>query len=372
MGRIRVLVVDDSPLVRKTVGEFIDRNQEMEVVGFASNGREALEQVTKVAPDVVTLDLDMPLMDGMSCLGPLVREHQQRVVILSTLALENAFPTFKALALGAIDFVTKPGTGRYLSTLKQLGQELTEKIRVAAGVPRNKIRVATRNRKEQPATEAQPSRPLELRAVPKERAVSPPRMIVGIGGSTGGTVTLEALFRRLPGDLPASIIVVQHMPQGFSKSLARYLDSVTPLEVKVGEDRELIRPKTVYLAPGGKHLCIQRSGLELRLRTDSVTPAQQGFRPSINTLFYSLATAQRHRTLGVLLSGMGDDGANGLKAIRKLGGRTVVQDRSSSIVFGMAARALEIGAVDKVVPAGTLADELVTRLGGQNPSSQVS
>lgn len=352
MPVIRVLVVDDSALVRKTVRELIEVDPDLRVVGVAVDGKQALKRVSELRPDVVTLDLHMPVMDGMSCLVPLVRDHRQRVVVLSTLTRENSFPTFKALALGAIDFVTKPGAGSYLGTLDKLGFELRSKIRLAARVSEaqvGQVKKTTNN-----------DRSFQNLSPPESKRVSIPspplslRAVVGVGSSTGGTAVLEKLFRGLPATFPGAVVVVQHLPLGFSSHFARYLESVSSMKVKIPEDMELIQPATAYVAPAGAHLLVQRRGSELVLRSDLVAPARRGFRPSIDALFYSLATAERHRTIGILLSGMGEDGAYGLKAIRKLGGRTVVQDQSSSIVYGMAARAVEIGAVETIAPADSL------------------
>ncbi len=352
MSPIRVLVVDDSALVRKTVGEIIDAGRGLEVAGVAVNGEDALTQAARLRPDVVTLDLKMPVMDGMTCLPHLIREYRQPVVILSTLARENAFPTFKALALGAVDFVTKPGVGKYLATVEELAGELREKIRTAARVPREQIgRKPARGRTEPP-----PRRPR-----PRPAPVMSPRLrtVAGIGGSTGATVALEALLRPLPADLPAALVIVQHLPRGFEQHLAHYLDSVAELAVTVARDRERLLPATAYLAAGGEHLRVQRSAGGLHFRTDTATAAQRGFRPSINVLFYSLALAQRRRALAILLSGMGDDGVQGLRAVRRLGGGTAVQDRDSSVVYGMAARAVEAGAVDKILPVDGLSAALI-------------
>ncbi|MCP4654090.1 MAG: chemotaxis-specific protein-glutamate methyltransferase CheB [bacterium] len=355
MPPIRVLVVDDSALVRKTVRAIIDADRGLEVAGVAVNGEDALAQAAKLRPDVVTLDLKMPVMDGMTCLSQLIREYRQPVVILSTLARENAFPTFKALALGAVDFVTKPGVGKYLATVEDLAGELREKIRTAARVPREKIgRRPSRARTEPPSRRPRPA-----------PAVSPRlRTVAGIGGSTGATVALESLLRRLPADLPAALVIVQHLPRGFEQHLTRYLDSVAELAVKVARDREPLVPGTAYLAAGGEHLRVRRGAGGLHFRTDTATAAQRGFRPSINVLFYSLALAQRRRALAILLSGMGDDGVQGLRAVHRLGGGTAVQDRDSSVVYGMAARAVEAGAVDQVLPVEGLSAALIAALHG--------
>ncbi len=368
-GRTRVLVVDDSVLVRKTVCKLIAEDSGLEVVGTAANGQEALDQVASLRPDVVSLDLNMPVMDGMTCLGHLVREYRQRVVILSTLAHENSFNTFKALALGAVDFVTKPGVGAYLQNLAELGTELRAKIHLAAAVPESKIRSRRPGRPLNPVP-PQP-KPLPGSLAPVVPIGARLRAVVGVGGSTGGTVSLETLLQQIPAFLPVSLVIVQHIAGGFSRYFARYLDSVSKFTVKEAEDHEVVRPHCAYLAPGGVHLRVQRSAQGLILRTDSMVAPRGGYQPSINTLFYSLATAERHRALGILLSGIGEDGVKGLEAIHKLGGLTMVQDRESSVVFDMAARAIAAGAVDQVLPPDALAGAVYGALKTSDPRRRI-
>jgi two-component system chemotaxis response regulator CheB len=351
--RVRVLVVDDSALVRKTVCELVGRDARFEVVGQACNGEDALRMVGNVAPDVVTLDLDMPVMDGMTVLPRLIREHRQRVLILSTLATANSYPTFKALALGAIDFVTKPGTGSYLRNLDEFGEELRRKLEIVATVPVERIAktLPVAGRSEPQSSEAHLRAPVSF---PYQR----PEFVIGIGGSTGGTVALEGILGQLRQDSPLALLVVQHLPAGFSQPFARYLATVCRFEVKEAAEGERIRAGSVYLAPGGGHLRVQSVAGDLRLRIDPVSPAVHDFRPSIDALFYSLALASRGRALGLLLSGMGADGVHGLAAIRCLGGRTLVQDAESCVVPDMPARAVAIGAADEIVPLDRIATTL--------------
>ncbi len=352
---IRVLVVDDSALVRRTVARLIAEDPGLTVVGIAADGRDALEQVARLHPDVVTLDISMPVMDGMTCLGILVRDHRQRVVILSTHARESSFTTFKALALGAIDFVTKPGSEGYVTTPEVLGQELRAKIRAAATVPPEKLV----RRLEAPPHPAAGLLPAAPSAGPTSFAEALPRGLIGVGGSTGGTAALETLLRALPHDFPASLVAVQHMPAGFSSSFARYLDSVCPFPVSEAADGEVVRSGRVYVAPGNVHLRVQRTPEGNLLRLDAGGAAMNGYRPSIDALLYSLALAERGRAVGVLLSGMGEDGVNGLGAVMRLGGQTLVQDRESSIVYGMAEKAVASGFVREALPAAGLARAIV-------------
>ncbi len=351
MSQIRVLVVDDSPLVRKTVRRIVDQDPRLRVVAVAADGAEALELTERLKPDVVSLDLHMPVMDGMTCLGHLIRRFRQRVVILSTLAKENAFPTFKSLALGAIDFVTKPGAGLYLDGIDDLGEELRRKIHQAAAVSREKI-----GRPRPISKPPRPAAPPPLR--PAAEVIAFPRRldgIVGIGGSTGGAVALESILRGLPANTSLAVVAVQHIPQGFSADFARYLNRLCPLPVREAKDGDSVHPGTVYLAPGGEHLRLQRKLGGFVLRTDSELDPRYRLRPSISLFLYSLAIGMRHNALGILLSGMGKDGVHGLEAVRRLGGRTLVQDEQSSVIFGIGARAVELGVVDRVVPLAGMA-----------------
>ncbi len=361
MRPTRVLVVDDSPLVRKTVRQLVNEDPRLRVVGVAADGVEALELTEKLKPDVVSLDLHMPVMDGMTCLGHLIRRYRQRVVILSTLAKENAFPTFKSLALGAIDFVTKPGAGLYLDGIDELGEELRRKIHQAAAVSQEKIG--------RPRALSKPTRPsaAALPARPTARVIAFPRRlegIVGIGGSTGGAVALESILRDLPAETSLAVVAVQHIPRGFSRDFARYLNRLCPLPVREAKDGDSVHPGMVYLAPGGEHLRLQRKLGGFVLRTDNQLDPRYRLRPSISLFLYSLAIGMRHRALGILLSGMGEDGVHGLEAVRRLGGRTMVQDEKSSVIFGIGARAVERGVVDRVVPLTGMAAAIEGSFGG--------
>lgn len=344
---LRLLVVDDSALVRRTVTRLLEEDPALRVVGTAADGEEALREADRLRPDVVTLDVAMPVMDGLACLAELVRRFRQRVVLLSTLAREGSFTTYKALALGAVDFVVKPGADGGGPPLAALGVELRRKVWAAASVPT--IRVGSLPPRE-PAPYPAPAKA----STAPNAGTSPLRGGVVVGGSTGGTVALEALLSGLPRTFPAAVLAVQHLPPGFSTGFARYLDSVSGIPVKEGEEGEPVRAACAYIAPGGRHLRVQptRSGMVLRL--DGTSADGDGYRPSIDALFCSSAVAWRDRAVGVLLSGMGRDGVAGMAAVRKLGGRTLAQDESSSVVYGMAGRAVERGAVEAVVPLGGL------------------
>jgi two-component system chemotaxis response regulator CheB len=336
---IRVLVVDDSAFIRASVTRLLEADPSMVVVGHAADGEQALARTRQLRPDVVTLDLHMPVMDGLQALGYLIRDFSQPVVVLSTLAVEGSFNTFRSLALGAVDFVTKPSGGAYLASQRELGEELRAKVRVAATVSRSKIGA---RKSQQP-----PARP----------AASLPtsggqwcRCVLAVGGSTGGTVALETLLRSIPAHAPLAVVVVQHMPKGFTRSFAEYLDSACGLTVREAAHGARVEAHHVYLAPGGHHLRVRRECGCLRLKVGSAPLEDRGYRPSIDLLLYSLACAQGSQAVGVLLSGLGADGVFGLRAVRRVGGRTIVQDRASCIVSQMAARAVTAGVVDAELP----------------------
>lgn len=350
MRQTRVLVVDDSALVRRTVRALIEQDTRFVVCGQARDGVEAIQLAERLAPDVVTLDLDMPGMDGLAALPRLINDLRQRVLILSTLATASSYPTFKALALGAVDFITKPGAGAYLHNLDELGAELRRKLEVVARVSPDRIRRVTASSPPKATGHGPAPLPSPV-AFPYRR----PEVIVGVGGSTGGTTPLETILGMLPASLPATLVVVQHLPVGFSLAFARYLATLCPFSVEEAHDGMLVRSGVVYLAPGGGHLRVQYAEGELQLRIDPLGRPLHGYRPSIDALFYSLALAARSRAAGVLLSGMGSDGANGLAAIRSLGGRTMAQDLDTCVVPEMPRRAVALGAAQHVGPATEIA-----------------
>jgi two-component system chemotaxis response regulator CheB len=358
---ITVLIVDDSALVRRTIRRLLEESPDLRVVGEARDGAEAIDRVAELSPTVVTLDVDMPVMDGLSALPRLVQDYRQRVVMLSTLTTAQAYPTFKALALGAIDFVTKPGIGTYLRNLDDLGVEIREKVRMAARVPRFKIGRSSGPRREPAADSWTTSNVAPFPSITADR-------VVGIGGSTGGTGPLEMILADLPDSGTACVVVVQHLPPGFSGPFTSYLAGLSRFDVCEATPNEVLLAGRVYLAPASAHLRVQRVGGSLVTRFDHTSAPVNGFRPSIDTFFFSMALAAKGQAIGVILSGMGRDGAKGLAAVGRMGGTTLCQATSSCVVAEMPQAAIAMGNVDHVLGDERLSN-VVSRICGDGSTA---
>ena len=329
---IKVLVVDDSALMRKMIGEFIDQDPALHLSGTARNGQEALEQIKALRPDVVTLDIEMPVMDGLQALARYMADMPTATVILSAHAKEGAEATLLALELGAVDFITKP-SGSISLDIDRVRKDLVEKIRTAAGVDLSKLR--------QPTQRLVPPLPLAPR--------DPGRgfTLVAIGSSTGGTRALSEVLPGLPAGLGASYLLVQHMPLGFTRSLAERLNARSKISVKEAEQGDAIRPGQALLAPAGYHLELDAGGQRISLNQN---PTKFGVRPSVDIMMQSVAAHATQPLVGVIMTGMGHDGAQGMLEIREKGGATIAEDKSTCVVFGMPKSAIEAGAVQQVLP----------------------
>ena len=326
--KIRVLVVDDSALMRRMLTDILSEAADIEVVSTAESGEEAVEKVLKLSPDVVILDLLMPGMGGLAALREIMRRKPTPVIVFSS--YDKPDITLESLEMGAVDFVPKQ-----MGDIERDAAELIEKVRVAARVNVSR---------------------LEERAARREDF-----KLVVIGASTGGPRALSELLPRLPGDLPAAILVVQHMPAKFTASLASRLDRVCALDVKEAEDGEIILPGRVYIAPGGYHLLVERDVLDgaevFRIRLVK-GPRRNNVIPSVDVTMESVARVAGPRAVGVILTGMGSDGAAGLKAIKEAGGATIAEDASTCIVYGMPKAAREAGAASKILPLHRISQEL--------------
>jgi two-component system chemotaxis response regulator CheB len=352
-----VLVVDDSALVRSLLAEIIDRQCDMCCVGAAANPLIAREMIRDLDPDVITLDVEMPRMDGLEFLGRLMRLRPTPVVMVSTLTERGADVTLKALGLGAVDFVAKPKIG-VSDGLRQLGADITDKIRTAA---RARVqRLAT------PAAVAGVGTAAGMVGKNPRDAAAPGGALLGhlstekvifIGASTGGTEATRELLQELPADAPA-VMITQHMPAGFTKSYAARLDALCRMRVSEAVDGERVLPGHAYIAPGGHHLSVIRSGSNYLARVQAGEPVNRHM-PSVEVMFESAARVVGRNALGVMLTGMGGDGARAMRAMREAGSWNVAQDEASCVVFGMPREAIAQGAAHEVLPLKQIAPRLL-------------
>lgn len=353
--RIRVLIADDSAFVRRAVERMLAPVPQIDVVGNASNGEEAIRLATDLRPDVVILDVNMPGIDGIAALRTIMAEAPTGVLMLSTLTQQGAGTTLNALELGAVDFLDKTSAGTVMD-LYTLAPLLREKVLAVAGaaVPPS------------PESDPAPTPAGEPAGVGAAPASAPPAArrptarcrfdVVVIGASTGGPRALAEVLSHIPADFGAGIVVAQHMPSGFTETLADRLDRCCPLTVREGRDGDAVGPGLALIIPGGTHATIEREGGQLVLRTTKGT-ADLIHRPNINLLFCSAAAAAGDGTIGVVLTGMGNDGARGLEAIREAGGRTVAESESSAVIFGMPRAAAAFA--QRVLPLKQIGEGLV-------------
>jgi two-component system chemotaxis response regulator CheB len=343
-GTIKTLVVDDSPFMRQLISEILSSAPGIEVVGQAADPFEARALIKQLNPDVLTLDVEMPKMNGLKFLENLMRLRPMPVVMVSTLTEVGASTTMEALALGAVDFLPKPKVD-VAKGLEAAAQELVEKVRGAAAA---KVRARTHF--------AAPAAPAEApRHAPKRKPSSRPR-IVAIGASTGGTEAIREVLEGL-WDGVAPVVIAQHIPAGFSAAFARRLDTVTPLRAHEAADGELLAPGHAYVAPGDAHLRVEESGAGLRARLSHDEKVNR-HRPSVDVLMHSVAKAAGPAAVGVILTGMGADGAAGLLAMHAAGAATIAQDEATSLVYGMPREAALRGAAEVILPLGDIAAQL--------------
>ncbi len=384
MNKIRVVVVDDSALVRSLLAEIINQQPDMECIGAANDPLAAREMIRELNPDVITLDVEMPKMDGLEFLSRLMRLRPMPVVMVSTLTERGAEVTLRALEMGAIDFVAKPRLG-VASGLRQLGDEIVEKIRIAsqarvtrlaptmpgasapvrgaastasalanaaAGLPSG-----TRNASSSATSPAAASTGTAARPLAR---LSTTEKVICIGASTGGTEAIREVLLGLPADCPA-IAITQHMPPGFTASFAARLNSLCPMAVSEARHGERILPGHAYIAPGGKQFRLERSGANYMAVVEDAEPVNR-HRPSVEVLFKSAAQVLGPNAYGVMLTGMGGDGATAMKKMRDAGSYNIAQDEASCVVFGMPRMAIQAGAAHEVLPLGKIARALMNRI----------
>lgn len=351
-GKTRVIVVDDSALVRGLLSEIINRQPDMQCVGAASDPLVAREMIRNLDPDVITLDIEMPRMDGIDFLQRLMRLRPMPVVMVSTLTERGADVTLRALELGAVDFVAKPKIG-VADGLRQLGQDITDKIRTAA-------KAHVRRLTTPPPAPAGDTGVVHARPVIGSIGRLSTEKIIFIGASTGGTEATREVLVNLPADAPA-VMITQHMPPGFTRSYAARLDGLSRIRVKEATDGERVLPGHAYIAPGGFHLSVERSGANYVARVRDGEPVNR-HKPSVEVLFRSAAQVVGQNALGVMLTGMGADGAKAMKEMRDAGSWNVCQDEASCVVFGMPREAIAHGAAHEVMPLSRIAQALIDRL----------
>ncbi|WP_028973628.1 protein-glutamate methylesterase/protein-glutamine glutaminase [Spirochaeta cellobiosiphila] len=343
---IKVLIIDDSALVRQLVSSGLEKDSSIEVVGTASNVYEGRDKIVYLKPDVVTLDIEMPKMDGITFLKKLMPQYPLPVIILSSLTQKNSQLTYDALEYGAIDVVLKPSKHRGVS-LNEIMLDLIEKVKAAC--------TADVSHWAQKKGIQQPIKKVEYLSQTTDK-------VIAIGASTGGTVALKHLINDFPPDFPGTV-VVQHMPPGFTRIFSDKLNLTAKVEVKEAEDGDRIRRGIALIAPGGKQMEVIRSGGQYRVHIYD-SEKVSGHCPSVDVLFSSMAKVVGPNGYGIILTGMGSDGANGMKAMAVEGAYNIAQDEATSVVYGMPKAAFELGAVKKVVPLGNILRELTLRLNG--------
>lgn len=357
MDRIRVLIVDDSPFMRKALERMLLAAEDIEVAGTARDGLDALEKIPQLKPDIVTLDVEMPRMDGLACLKRIMAEMPLPVLMVSSLTKEGATATLEALALGALDFIPKESSLANQAIL-QIQQDLHEKIRKLSKSPRFRkggpgiAPVAPRPAAPPPIYVPRPSlarTTAPAPAVPGTLASSPMAELLVIGCSTGGPKALQDLLPGIPKALPVPCLIVQHMPASFTKPFAERLDNLCEVDVKEAEHGETAHPGIVYIAPGGVHLNIRQRGTQLVIELNP-EPSTTIHRPSVDVMFQSVAENYSRQVLAMILTGMGADGAKGMEQLKAKGAHTMSEAEESCVVYGMPRAAFERGCVDQVAP----------------------
>jgi len=341
VNRIRALVVDDSAYNRQTIKSMLEKDLEIEVVGVASDGVDAIGKTLRLEPDIITLDFEMPEMDGFSFLRWLMHERPTPVIMVSSYSNKNM--AIKALECGAVDFISKP-TRRASKELKNIERDLLAKVRAALNT---NMEMVARN----------------IQYLSDEVPVSQTARhisqydIVAIGSSTGGPAALQIILTQLPSDLPAGIVISQHMPKGFTAPLAKRLDSICRISVAEASDGDIVSKGKALICPGGFHMEFKRNGDSVKVMLHQSTDKDK-YTPSVDRMMSSASKCYRERTFGVILTGMGNDGASGMSEIKAAGGYNIAESEQSAIVYGMPQEAVKAGAVDKVFPVDIIASDI--------------
>lgn len=342
MKKIKVLIVDDSAIVRNAFSTVLSKDPEIEVVGEASDPYEARDKIVALKPDVITLDINMPRMDGLTFLKKLMKHYPLPVIMVSGVSDENAKITLKSLEYGAVEFIAKPTGGA--NSLRELSVQLIEKIKAAARAKIGKKLVQNAQ---------------NLEVLP-ESHVRSNNKIIALGASTGGTEALRFILRRMPSNSPPTL-VVQHMPANFTKTFADSLNELCAIEVREAKDRDSLKTGLALIAPGNFHMKLKRAGTKYSVSIDQ-SDLVVGHRPSVEVLFNSVAKYVGKNAIGALMTGMGADGARGLLNMKNNGAKTIAQDEQSSVVFGMPKAAIKLGAVDKVASLSNIPIAILSML----------
>jgi len=361
--KFRVLVVDDSAFMRKVLESIFNADEQLVVIGHAKDGREAIALAESLKPDVITMDLNMPHLDGLQATAQIMTTNPRPIVVVSSESKEGASSTLRALELGAIDFVTKPSSGIDLD-MQSVKDDLLRKVRIAAKV--RVVRTASRLAAALQApmnggAAAKPQAPVARPATPVTLPADMRFPVVVLAASTGGPATVMRLAPGFTKDFPAAVILVQHMPAAFTTQYALQLAEFTGIRVKEAEANEPVQPGTFYICPGGQHLRVSPTG---RMQLDGATGRIDGYLPNIDVTMESVAAFAGAMSIGVVLTGMGSDGARGAKAIKNAGGYVVAQDEATSVIFGMPAEAIKTGAVDQVLGIDDIYSSIENRVLG--------
>lgn len=351
---IRVLVVDDSAFTRRTIIKMLEAVPGIEVIGYACDGEEGLRKVFDLHPDLITLDLEMPKMDGFTFLRIVMSGRPTPIIVISARSEDEN--VFRALDFGAVDFVGKP-SARISPELFNIREDLVRKVLSGGRTDMNKVLL----RKNQVGTLVPPT-VTEKRGGVQPLISSQSTAMVVIGASTGGPPALQTIFSAIREPLPVAFAIAQHMPPGFTKAFADRMNKLSALSIAEATDGEAVLPGRVLIAPGGKNIIFERTGSEVRVRVVSPAPEQR-YVPSVDVLFSSAAETFAAKTIGVILTGMGNDGHQGVMAIKKAGGTVIAESEESSVVFGMPKEAIATGCVDTVVPLALVCGEIVRKCG---------
>jgi two-component system chemotaxis response regulator CheB len=349
---IKVMVVDDSALVRRIASDILGADPEITVTATAAQGEFALQKLTREQPDVITLDMEMPGIGGLETIRRIMALRPTPIIVLSAHAARGADLSLQALELGAVDFVLKPST-TLSGGLPAVARELVEKVKSASRITVDR-----------PKPVPSPLQPVAPATTLRSEAAPGDYDLVAIGTSTGGPVALRTVLMGLPSDLPVGVVVVQHMPPVFTKAFAERLDATCPVRVKEAEHGDAILPGRVLLAPGNWHMTVTRFGAEPRVQLNQ-RDAVNGHRPSVDELMRSVALEYGSRAVGVIMTGMGKDGADGLHELRLRGGHIIAQDKESSVIYGMNREVIQNGDAHEVAPVYTIASRILDRLSGR-------